>query len=332
MTMKPEQQQAIIAKESAWIDDGFGQIDLSQFPHLQPAPTESRDDGRFARDWRDTPLNTSAAALRKFVSDPDAEALDRAGSETNNPEFRAEARDQKGELVAQAFKRACPRYMSTSRNYGIMLDTLSFNALGAAEQQQDDEARLTMLIDRGYWTTENLLATFRALDEEGLLDIEAGTTRNLSSAERLRVSRLAQSGRVDLALAEYLRYTLDDEQVTLDMINDPVYRPACDAAVWSVFRDITFDYVPTPEREAYIQRHCAGRPLTLALLQSAWAACQANEQRNERSELLNPIRERDQPPSEYELDELNDDQVNRLYQQTRRARADQFRQGPGILA
>jgi hypothetical protein len=46
----------------------------------------------------------------------------------------------------------------------------------------------------------------------------------------------------------------------------------------------SYDYVPTPEREAYLERHCAGRPITLPLLQSAWSACQANEKRHERGE------------------------------------------------
>jgi hypothetical protein len=125
---------------------------------------------------------------------------------------------------------------------------------------------------------------------------------------------------------------LDDEDVTLDMVNDPTYRPVCDAACMAVFRDVTYDYIPTPEREAYINRHCAGRPVTLGLLQSAWSACQAAEQRSVRSELLSPLREQDQPPTELELNGLSDDQVDRLYHQSLRAYADQYRRVPGVLA
>src|SRR5437016_230999 len=77
MSLTPEQQQSIISQESAWIDaDRFAPLDLSAFPSLQPPPPEtSRDDGRFARDWRDTALSASSAELRKFVADPDAETL-----------------------------------------------------------------------------------------------------------------------------------------------------------------------------------------------------------------------------------------------------------------
>jgi hypothetical protein len=32
MSMTPQQQRAIIEKESAWTDEQFGQLDLSGFP------------------------------------------------------------------------------------------------------------------------------------------------------------------------------------------------------------------------------------------------------------------------------------------------------------
>jgi hypothetical protein len=34
MTMTPEQQKSIIAKESAWVNESFGQLDRSAFPAL----------------------------------------------------------------------------------------------------------------------------------------------------------------------------------------------------------------------------------------------------------------------------------------------------------
>src|SRR5579871_2653864 len=77
MTLSPADQNRIIDPESAWLDSNFAGIDLSQFPSLQPLPPEtSRDDGRFAKDWRDTPFSASADALRSFVSNPDADAME----------------------------------------------------------------------------------------------------------------------------------------------------------------------------------------------------------------------------------------------------------------
>jgi hypothetical protein len=34
MSLTPQQQRAIIEKESAWVDESFGQLDLSAFPAL----------------------------------------------------------------------------------------------------------------------------------------------------------------------------------------------------------------------------------------------------------------------------------------------------------
>jgi hypothetical protein len=211
---------------------------------------------------------------------------------------------------------------------------LSFNALSSSQQEGTLDEQVADLIDGGFWTVGNLTATFLALRAEGLLEVEAGSTRNLSTAERLKVTRLAQAGHVDQAIGEYLRCALDDEDVTLDMVNDPDYRQICDEAVWSVFADITYDYVPTPEREAYLQRHCAGRPITLPLLQSAWSACQVNEKRHERGELLGQFQrpEDTPPPSERELNAMSDSEVDRLFHASLKEYANSFRRGTGVVA
>jgi hypothetical protein len=99
---------------------------------------------------------------------------------------------------------------------------------------------------------------------------------------------MAQAGRADEAIAEFLRCSLDSEEPTLEMVNDPEDRDVCDTAVWTVSESISNDYVPTPTRDAFMRRHCAGRPITVALLQSAWAACQGVRRlRNGARETLN---------------------------------------------
>jgi hypothetical protein len=120
----------------------------------------------------------------------------------------------------------------------------------------------------------------------------------------------------------------------MDLVTNPDYRQICDEAVWHVFADITYDYVPTPEREAYLQRHCAGRPITLPLLQSAWSACQANEQRHQRGELLGQFQREDTPPpSAKEIDALDDAAIDDLFHKSLKTYAAQFRRGgPGVLA
>jgi hypothetical protein len=324
------QREAMIEVLSA---DQFAPLDLSAFPSLQEQPAPDEHDDRWSRDWRDTPLNASAHALRSFVSDPDVEALDRVGSETGHPGFRAEVRQRRGEKVAETFKRENPSYVPTPENYDLIVQTLAFNALPSADQEGSVDEVVAILIERGFWTPGNLGACFRALTAEGLLTVAAGATRNLSSSERLRVTRMAQAGNIDGAIEEYLKCSLDGEELDPEIAYDPAYRDACDAAVWAVFKDITNDFVFTPEREAYMNRHCAGRPVTLALLQSAWSACQAASQRYDRSEALRPLRQREErAPTQQELEAMDDGQVDDLYHKSLRAYAQAARRPNGVLA
>ena len=224
--------------------------------------------------------------MRQFVSDPDSDALERAGRETGDLNFRDEVRQRKGDLIAQQFKAACPAYVPTQHNFRVITSTLSFNALPPSQQDGDIEDQVAALIDGGHWTVPNLVACFNALTQEGLLDVECGQPRHLTERERLRVARMTQTGRADEAIGEILRCSLDGDEPTMELVNDPSYRNLCNDAVPSVFENAQLDYVATPERQRFLLRYAGNRPLTLALLQQAWRACQANEQRHERNELM----------------------------------------------
>jgi hypothetical protein len=151
MTLTPDRQRQIIAKESAWVDDGFGQLDLTAFPALNELPPErTRDDGRFAKHWDDTPLSASASALRQFVLDPDAASLERVWEEIGNLGFRDEVRQRKCESIAERFKAANPSYVATKTNYDTMVETLSWNALSAADQEGTIDEQVEALIDLGF--------------------------------------------------------------------------------------------------------------------------------------------------------------------------------------
>jgi hypothetical protein len=333
MALTAAEQRRIVEAESAWVDTSFGQLDLSAFPALAPEPPKAAHDDRFARSWADSGLNRSASDLRNFVEDPDTEALTQVGADTGDPGYLREVRERKGETVAQQFKRACPGYLPTNANLDSMVEVMAFNHLPTSQQDADTEELIDRLVSVGAWTVANLTGCYRALDEQGLLQVPAGTARNLTDAERLRVTRLAQLGHADQAISEYLRYALDGEEPTLELINDPDYRQVCDDAVWAVFEDSQNDYYATPERRAYLARYCGGRPLTLMLLQAAWAACQASEAKHERGELLSHY-ERSQdtaPPSAKDLDNMSDDEVDRLYKASLREYVRSVK-APGVLA
>jgi hypothetical protein len=332
MSLTAAEQNRILEAESAWVDQSFGQLDLSQFPALQPPPpAEDQRDDRFARSWQDSGLSRSARDLRSFIENPDIESLDRVGRETGIEEYAAEVRDQRSELVAQAFKRKCPQYLPTQANVDAMVTTMAFNFLPTSQQDGDTEKLIDRLGAAGKWTVENLEACFLRLRGEGLLQVPDGEPRELSEAERLHVSRLAMRGETAQAIAAYFEYALDEE-LTMDQVNDPSYRQVCDDACFYVFEASTPDFTPTPERREYLSNFAAGRPLTLVLLQSAWESCKANEKRYERGEVLRQYERPEEalPPTQKDLDALDDTSFERLYRAALRAHAQSVR-GAGVL-
>jgi hypothetical protein len=91
--------------------------------------------------------------------------------------------------------------------------------------------------------------------------VPLGSTRELSTAERHRVSRLARSGRANQAIGEYLRCALDAEEPDIELVNNPAYSDLCDAALYYVFSEFTHDYFQP--REAYMNRHVDSRTRNL---------------------------------------------------------------------
>jgi hypothetical protein len=333
MSLTPEQQRAIIEKESAWTDENFGQLDLSAFPALAPQPVPETHDSKFAREWNDTGLNRSAADLRAFIENPDLESLARVGSETGITDYIDEVRDRKGELEAIKFKRLRPDYLQTDRNYRSIVEVLSFNHLTVHQQNGSIKEQMDALCAGGFWTAANLVGAYDALNEEGALDVAAGTARQLSSSETLDVSRLAQNGKQFEAIDRFLQYSLPDEDPGVEILTDPAYRDLLDTAVLYVWELAQEDYSPTAERREFIQNFAAGRPLTLTLVGSAWAACQENEKRHLRGELLEQYQrpEDTAPPTQKALDNMGDAEFERLYRDSIRAYAQSVR-GSGVLA
>jgi hypothetical protein len=331
MSLTPEQQRTIIDRESLWVDQSFGQLDLSQFPALQPPPPDEKHDDRFAKSWADSALSRSARDLRSFIENPDIESLDRVGRETGIEEYAEEVRDRRSELVAQAFKRKCPNYIPTQENSDKMVQTMAYNFLSTSQQEGSTEELIDRMAMAGKWTTENLEACYLRLRGEGLLQVPDGEPRELSEAERLHVTRLAMNGHEVEAIAEYLECALDEE-LTTEQVSDPSYRPVCDDACFYVFEAATPDYSPTEERRAYLLNYAAGRPLTLLLLRNAWEACKANEKRYERGEVLRQYEhpEETAPPTLKELDTLDDNSFEKLYRAALRAHAQAVR-GAGVL-
>ena len=334
MALSEKEQRRIVEAESAWVDQSFGQLDLSAFPALAPAPpAEDQDDGRFARSWADSALSRSARDLRSFIENPDFAAMSQVATETGNPDYVEQVRDIRGELEATKFKRLREDYVQTDHNYRSMVEVLAYNYLTSSQQNGTIAQQMDALCAGGFWTAANLCAAYDALHAEGALDVAAGTARQLSSSEQLDVARLAQNGKLFEAIDKFLQYSLPDEEPSTDILTDPAYRDLLDSAVLHVWELSAEDYVPTEERRAFIQNYAAGRPLTLTLVGSAWAACKESEKRYQRGELLEQYQRREEtaPPTQMELDAMDDDEVNRLYRASLREYVRSIR-SPGVLA
>jgi hypothetical protein len=330
MTMTVAQRAAMLADLNA---EQFAPLDTASFPNFQEASAPESHDNRFAKHWTDTPLTASAAALRHFVSDPDADSLERVGNEIGHEGFRDEVRQRKGERIAQLFMQARPGYVASDENLDRVTATMAYNYLPPSDRNAPTRELIDRLIDTGAWDVQHLCAVYDALDNEGSLEVQTGEPRNLSESERLRVARLAQSGRPDQAIGFYLECALPDVEPSLELLNDPQYRAVCDSASWTVWETITTDYTPTASREAFLRRHCGQRPITLPLLDAAWAALKQREAGYERSAILGQIErpEKAQPVSGREIDALSDEAVDQLYHSSLRAYADQIRRSRPLV-
>ena len=326
MTLSVQDAQRVIEQESAWIDQDFAGIDLSSFPALMPPPAESPDDGRFAKSYFDSPLTRSGLDLKRFLANPDSEALARLSEETGDPELANKLRDERAGEIAQQFVATNPTYYRTSHNQESIILTLAWNVFGM-EYHDADEAEED-LIAGGYWTLPNLSATFAALTEAGVLETRPGQPRTLTEHEKRLCALRAVNGDLAGAVGEYIKLKLGEpsaEEIIDSLANpesfvsDPLYVPVMNEAIWFCWEQSTTNYTPTPERRRFLHSFVAGRFLTLDLLNAAWAACQLAERDASRSALLYPTQQAETGLREQtNLDELDDAALENLYHATLR--------------
>ncbi len=107
--------------------------------------------------------------------------------------------------IAHQFMQACPGYMPTEGNYDTLAKTLAFNVWPASQQNGTTDEIVADLISGGFWTVPNLIACYRALHHDDLLD----APHESNIAERVRIARVAQVRRTDEAIRQYLRCVIN---------------------------------------------------------------------------------------------------------------------------
>jgi hypothetical protein len=329
-----------IAREEAgrFLDDNFAPLDLSGcVSFLKPPSEESQlPDDRFA-PLQDSGLGASALkrGIEQLATDPEVQL--RIAQETGNPELLEDYQNSRAEMATREFLRRNPSYFRCPENWERIAQTLAFNALGWAEDEADAEEAEDELIQRGLWTVENLTAAFKALSRSGSLQVRRDQPRNLSEHERRAIALQAGSGDVDGAISRYLLLRAPQETAeafmdaptasdALEEIANPALAKIVDEAVWFCFEQGRPGYSPTPARRRFMRTYVAGRIPTARLLDEAWAACQDDERDAMRASVLGPM-SNDDPSSAPDLDNLSDDDVDRLYHGTLRKIAADSRRG-----
>ena len=328
----------IVEQETAkFLDNNFGQLDLSGCPTCLPQPSEEDElpDPRFAPlDSRGVGLGAAALKreIEKMVYDPEVQA--QVMRESGDPELLAEIQQEQAERVAREFRRLNPSYYRSPENWQALVTRLAYNFLswepdeGTTEEAQDE------LIKRGCWSLQNLTAAFHELATEGSLESDPAEPRQLTEHQRRSIALQASTGDVEGAISRYLRQRLPEpvaaqlvETFGLEDMYDPLAEPEfksiLDEAVWFCWSTARANYSPTQERRRFMQGYIAGRIPTAKLLDEAWRACQEAEKDTLRSQLLSQVG--DDRLALPDLDSLSDEEIGYLYHGTLQRVAEQAR-------
>jgi hypothetical protein len=335
-------KERISAEETArFMDSQFGQLDLSGSPDLNcPLADTFELQDRHGFNRVDDAGLAGINQLKELLSNPPREVMEELAKDTNNPELISELADERAEEVAHEFRRRNPGYLKCDANWRSMIETLAHNYLG--EDDLDVEEAQELLISGGLFTVENLTAAFRALDRVGALEYPANHSRPLKEAQRLRAAQLAANGDVLGGIVAYVQgriseeaafevaFTLEDPLAfTADPKNQPILEEAC-LFCWEHYRK---DYSPSPARRRFLREYCAGRFVTVSLLDAAFEECKRVEKDATRSALFTPtenvrsLRTNDVS----NLDRLDDAGIDDLFHRTLREYAQAVKRQSGVL-
>jgi len=337
-------KERIIAEEtSRFMDSNFGQLDLSGSPDLNHPPAEEQFElqDRYGFNRVDDAGLAGINQLKTLLANPPRDVIEEIARETQNPDLMTELEHERAEDVANEFRRRNPGYLKCDANWRSIVATLAHNLLG--EDDLETEEAQDLLIGGGHWTLPNLTAAYKSLDRVGALEYPANHSRPLTTAQRLRAEQRAANGDILGGIVEYVKgrisedagyevaFTLADP---LEFTSDPQMRPILEEACWYCWEAYRKDYSPTPDRRRFLREYCAGRFVTVALLDAAWNECKLVERDSMRSALFNQVASDTEQLSEgpsISLDRLDDAGIDDLYHRTLREYARTVKRQSGLL-
>jgi hypothetical protein len=335
-------KERISAEETArFMDSQFGQLDISGSPDFNHPPADTFElQDRHGFNRVDDAGLAGINQLKDLLANPPREVMEELAKETNNPDLIAELADERAEQVAHEFRRRTPGYLKCDANWRSMIETLAHNFLG--EDDLEAEEAQELLITGGHFTVENLTAAFRALDRVGALEYPPNHARPLKEAQRLRAAQLAANGEVLGGIVEYVKGRIGEDAAfevafsledPLDFTTNPKNRPVLEEACYFCWEHYRKDYSPTNARRRFLRDYCAGRFVTVALLDAAWEECKRVERDATRSALFNQTESEGNPRSDdpSAFDRLDDAGIADLYHRTLRQYAQNVKRQSGVL-
>ena len=335
-------KQRITAEETArFMDGAFGQLDLSGSPDLTHPVTETFElQDRHGFNRVDESGLAGINQLKDLLANPPSKVVEELARETGNPELVAQLADERATAVANEFRRRNPGYLKCDANWRSIVETMAHNLLG--EDNLDADEAQDLLVSQGYWTLPNLEAAYKSLDRIGALECPNNQPRPLNATQRLRAEQLAANGEVLGGIVEYVKGRIGEEAADevaftladpLVFTTDPQMRPILEEACWFCWEAYRKDYSPSPERRRFMRDYCAGRFVTVSLLDAAWDDCKHAEQDAMRSSVLTQVDETAEAPASAPIsfDRLEDADIDDLYHRTLREHARHAKRQTGLL-
>jgi hypothetical protein len=333
-------KERIIAEEtSRFMDGNFGQLDLSGFPDLNHPPAETFElQDRHGFNRVDESGLAGINQLKELLANPPREVVEEIAMETRNPELISELANERAEQVAHEFRRRNPDYLKCDPNWRSIVETMAHNLL--SEDDLETEDAQDRLISGGHWTLPNLTTAYKELDRAGALLYPSNRAHPIKEAQRLRAEQYAANGDVLGGIVEYVKGRISEDaadQVAFTLADplvfttNPEMRPILEEACWFYWEAYRKDYSPSADRRAFLRDYCAGRFITVALLDAGWEECKRVEQDATRSALFNQVGNDVVKTKVPSLDRLDDDGIDQLYHRTLREYARTVRRQAGLV-
>jgi hypothetical protein len=238
-----------------------------------------------------------------------------------NPDAAEELRQRQREAVSREFIALTPEFYRSDANVAVMHNFIEQNGLD--------------------WSVQNLTKAFRELAADGALEQDPDLLQDLSASQATMLSARAANGQnlSELAsvAADYIKLRAPQNvrrQLKVGGAREfqkfVFENPDLGAeAAYFVFKHATVDFHETPERLARMNEILAGKFITINGIYQAWQIVKAEEKDGRNNVSRSPENEQ---PSDVstptgELDDLSDEEVERLLLKTKQLRARLIRDG-----